>query len=373
MADIAHAPSSGIEEDAPRGVLVRAWEWARGNLFNSVLNTILTLAIAYGFVRLVVPLLQWAIFDSTLSATNDRACQAAGGACWAFLGEWGRFLLFGRFPYGEQWRPALVLVLFVAMLAVSARRGAKGRTLLAVWIGGIALIFALMWGGFLGMSYVETDLWNGLPLNLILALGGVGFSFPVAILAALGRRSRMPAIRWLSVAYIELIRGVPLITLLFMASVMFPLFLPSGVSVAKLWRAEVALMLFFGAYLAEAIRGGLQVIPRGQYEAADALGLGYWRKMLLVILPQALTISIPSIVNLSIGAFKDTVLITIVGIFDLLGDVNNAMNDPNWRHAYWEAYSFAGAIFFAFCFFMSKYSQHLEKSLSRARPGARRR
>ena len=372
MTDIAHGTQVELD-DTPRSTLERVSDWVRANLFNSVLNSVLTLLIAAGIVWFVFPLLRWAIFNSTLVAESDRACQATGGACWAFLGKWGAFLLFGRFPAEERWRPALVLVLFAAMLFMSARRGTGGRTLFAMWVGGLIVIFALMWGGFLGMPYVETDLWNGLPLNLILSLGGVGLSFPIAILAALGRRSRMPAIRWLSVAYIELIRGVPLITLLFMASVMFPLFLPAGVSVDKLWRAEVALMLFFGAYLAEAIRGGLQVIPRGQYEAADALGLGYWRKMFLVILPQALTISIPSIVNIAIGAFKDTVLITIVGIFDLLGDVNNAMNDPNWRHAYWEAYSFAGAIFFAVCFYMSRYSQRLERSLSRARPGGRRR
>jgi len=371
MTDIAQEPIGGLSPSR-RGALVRAWEWARANLFNSVLNSILTLLIAAGVIWIVIPLLRWAIFDSTLVAESDRACQDAGGACWAFLGKWGRFLLFGRFPYAEQWRPGLVIVIFVALMLVSARVKMRGAALLGMWVSGLAAVFALMFGGFLGMSYVETEMWNGVPLNLILAVGGCGFAFPIAVLAALGRRSRMPAIRWLSVAYIELIRGVPLITVLFMASVMFPLFLPSGVTIAKLWRAEVAFTLFFGAYLAEAIRGGLQVIPRGQYEAADALGLGYWRKTLLIILPQALAISIPAIVNTTIGALKDTVLITIVGIFDVLGDVNNAMNDPNWRHAYWEAYSFAAAIFFAVCFFMSRYSQSLERSLSRARPGPRR-
>lgn len=372
MTDLAQSPTDALGA-SPRRILMRTFDWVRANLFNSWLNAILTLLIAYGVARLVWPLVRWVLIDSTWVAANDRACLAAGGACWAFLGEWGRFLLFGRFPYSEQWRPALVIVLFIAMMVVSTRPALAGRTLAAIWVGGLVVVFALMFGGFLGLPYVETELWNGVPLNLILAVGGCGFAFPIAILAALGRRSRMPAIRWISVGYIELIRGVPLITVLFMASVMFPLFLPTGVTIAKLWRAEVAFTLFFGAYLAEAIRGGLQVIPRGQYEAADALGLGYWRKMLLVILPQALAISIPSIVNTAIGAFKDTVLITIVGIFDVLGDVNNAINDPNWRHAYWEAYGFVGAIFFAFCFFMSRYSQGLERSLSRARPGPRRR
>jgi len=371
MTDLAQARARPLEE-VPPGALLRAWRWARAHLFNGVLNTIFTLLIVYVFFRVVVPIVQWALLDATWSADSDRACEAAGGACWAFLKSWGRFIIFGRFPYAEQWRPALVLVLFVAMLALSARPGMRGRTLLAIWAGGLVAVGALMWGGFLGMPYVETELWNGLPLTLILALGGVGFAFPVGIVAALGRRSKLPAIRWLSVAYIELIRGVPLITLLFMASLMVPLFLPTGVGIAKLWRAEIGFALFFGAYLAEAVRGGLQAIPRGQYEAADALGLGYWRKTYLVILPQALTVSIPSIVNLFIGAFKDTTLITIVGIFDVLQDANTGLNDPAWRHAYVEAYATIGMIFFAFCYFMSRYSLYLERRLRRAGTGPRR-
>jgi general L-amino acid transport system permease protein len=372
MTDITH-DDSGDLIGVRRGLVEKAWEWARANLFNSIFNSLLTLVMAYAIVRLAIPFLNWAILDATFSAPNDAACKARGGACWAFIADWGQFLLFGRFPDYARWRPALVIAIFVAMMLATSRAGLGGKSLLGMWGAGIALSVALMSGGFLGMEYVETDLWNGVPLNLLLAVGGCGVGFPVAILAALGRRSRMPAIRWLSIAYIELIRGVPLITVLFMATVMVPLFLPTGVTIAKLWRAEVAFTLFFGAYLAEAVRGGLQVIPRGQYEAADALGLGYWRKTSLVILPQALAISIPSLVNTSISAFKDTVLITVVGIFDVLGDINNAMNAPEWRSAYWEGYSFVALIFFAVCFYMSRYSQRLERSLSRARPGPGRR
>jgi len=204
-------------------------------------------------------------------------------------------------------------------------------------------------------------------MNLILALGGVGFSFPVAILVALGRRSHMPAIRWLSVAYIELIRGVPLITILFMASVMLPLFLPSGTTIDKLLRAQIAIILFAAAYLAEIIRGGLQAIPKGQYEAADALGLSYARKMRLVILPQALTMVIPPLVNTFIGTFKDTSLVIIIGLFDLLGTTNAALTDANWRGFYLEAYVFTAAIYFTFCFFMSRYSQMLEREFNKGR------
>ncbi|HKF73028.1 MAG TPA: amino acid ABC transporter permease [Stellaceae bacterium] len=372
MTDITHDTATDLLEPR-RGLAEKAWEWVRTNLFNSIFNSLLTLAIAYVIVRLAIPLFNWAIVDATFSAPNDTACKARGGACWAFIADWANFLLFGRFPAPERWRPALVIVIFVALMLVSSRARLGGKALLGMWAAGVVVSVMLMFGGFLGMEYVETELWNGVPLNLLLTIGGCGFAFPVAIFAALGRRSRMPAIRWLSIAYIELIRGVPLITVLFMATVMVPLFLPTGVTIAKLWRAEVAFTLFFGAYLAEAIRGGLQVIPRGQYEAADALGLGYWRKTWLVILPQALTISIPSLVNTSISAFKDTVLITIVGIFDVLGDINNAMNAPEWRSAYWEGYSFAAVLFFAICFYMSRYSQRLERSLSRARPGPRRR
>jgi general L-amino acid transport system permease protein len=371
MADITHDDSADFVP-ARRGIVEKAWEWARSNLFNSLFNSLLTLVIAYAIVRLALPLFNWAILDATFSAPNDAACKARGGACWAFIADWGKFLLFGRFPEDSRWRPGLVIAIFVAMMLATSQARPSGRALMGMWIAGVSASVALMFGGFLGMEYVETELWNGVPLNLLLTVGGCGLAFPVAIFAALGRRSRLPAIRWLSIAYIELIRGVPLITVLFMATVMVPLFLTTGVTIAKLWRAEVAFTLFFGAYLAEAIRGGLQVIPRGQYEAADALGLGYWRKTWLVVLPQALTISIPSLVNTSISALKDTVLITVVGIFDVLGDINNAMNAPEWRSAYWEGYSFVAMLFFAVCFYMSRYSQRLERSLSRAGPGPRR-
>ena len=372
MTDITHDASADLL-GSRRSLTEKVWEWARANLFNSIFNSLLTLVIAYVIVRVAIPLLNWAIVDATFSAPNDTACKAKGGACWAFIADWINFLLFGRFPAPERWRPGLVILIFVGMMLASSRARLDGKALLGMWAAGVVVSIALMFGGFLGMEYVETELWNGVPLNLLLTVGGCGFAFPVAIFAALGRRSRLPAIRWLSIAYIELIRGVPLITVLFMATVMVPLFLPTGVTIAKLWRAEVAFTLFFGAYLAEAIRGGLQVIPRGQYEAADALGLGYWRKTWLIILPQALTISIPALVNTSISAFKDTVLITVVGIFDVLGDLNNAVNAPEWRSAYWEGYSFVAVLFFAICFYMSRYSQRLERSLSRARPGPRRR
>ena len=206
-----------------------------------------------------------------------------------------------------------------------------------------------------------------MPLTLILAIVGLALAFPLAIVLALGRRSHMPAVRGVCVAYIELVRGVPLITVLFMASVMLPLFLPEGTTIDKLLRAQAGFVLFYAAYLAEVVRGGLQAIPKGQEEAADALGLGYWRKMRLVILPQALKIAIPPLVNIFIAGFKDTTLVTIIGLFDLISTASNAITDPNWRGFYVEAYGFIALLYFVFCFFMSRYSQALERSLARDR------
>lgn len=341
--------------------------WPRARLFNSPFNSVLTLLVAYLLATRLPGFIDWAVLKASVTAPDDRACLAAGGACWAFIVDWFRFLVFGRFPYAEQWRPALVIFIFIALLLASCDRRLWGRWLAAIWVGGLALSALLMWGGVFGMPYVESELWNGLPLTLILAAGGIGLGFPLALLLALGRRSSMPAVRTLSVIYIEVARGVPFIAWLFLSLIVLPLFLPPDVSIAKLWRAEVAFALFIAAYLAEVVRGGLQAIPRGQYEAADALGLGYWKQMRLIVLPQALTITIPAQVNTFIGAFKDTTLISIIGLFDPLLDTNTALNDPAWRMAYAEGYVFAAALYFAFCYFMSVYSRSLEKSLGQGR------
>jgi general L-amino acid transport system permease protein len=341
--------------------------WLRKNLFSGFFNSLVTLVIAGLLLRGVWKIVDWALLRAVWSAPDGRACIAASGgegACWAFIGVWYRFILFGRFPYAEQWRPALVIGLFIALLLASCVPRLWGRPILLLWLGGLAANLVLMLGG-LGLSRVGTDLWGGLALTLFLAVVGLFAAFPLSILLALGRRSRMPAVRALSVAYIELVRGVPLITVLFMASVMLPLFLPEGTSIDKLLRAQVGFILFYAAYLAEVVRGGLQAIPRGQGEAADALGLGPWRKMRLIILPQALKITIPSLVNFFIAGFKDTTLVTIIGLFDLISTAANAITDPSWRGFYVEAYGFVGAIYFAFCFFLSRASQGLERRLRR--------
>jgi general L-amino acid transport system permease protein len=226
-----------------------------------------------------------------------------------------------------------------------------------------------MWGGVLGLPYVENERWGGLILTLMLATVGLAAAFPLSVALALGRRSDLPVIRGLCVGFIELVRGVPLISLLFMASVMLPLFLPSGVTIDKLLRAQIALVLFAAAYLAEAVRGGLQAVPAGQYEAADALGLPYWRKTWLVILPQALKVSIPAIVNTFIAFLKDTSLVLIIGLFDLLSTIKVALIEPAWSGFGVEAYLFASLVYFAFCYAMSQYSQALERKLSRGGAG----
>jgi general L-amino acid transport system permease protein len=219
-----------------------------------------------------------------------------------------------------------------------------------------------MWGGVLGLPYVENQRWGGLILTLLLTTFGLALAFPFSLALALGRRSDLPAIRAICVGYIELVRGVPLVSLLFMASVMLPLFLPQGVSIDKLLRAQIALVLFAAAYLAEVVRGGLQAIPRGQYDAADALGLTYWKKNFSIILPQALRISVPALVNTFIGFFKDTSLVLVIGLFDLLATIKLGLTEPAWSGFGVEAYLFAALVYFVFCFAFSRYSRRFENS-----------
>ncbi len=337
--------------------------WPRKHLFNSVTNTILTLICLYLVWITIPPLIDWAFVDAVWSGGDPQACRAADGACWAFIEEKHRFILFGLYPFGEQWRPLLATAVFLIALVLSANPRLWSWWLAPFWLVVAAFCALMMWGGLFGLTFVDQSQWGGVPLTLILATVGLTFSFPLAVLLALGRRSDLPAIRAVCVAFIELIRGVPLISVLFMASVMFPLFLPEGVTIDKLLRAQVGIILFTAAYLAEAIRGGLQAVPRGQYEAADAIGLSYWKKTGLIILPQALKVAIPPIVNQFISMFKDTSLVIIIGLFDLLSTAKTALTDPPWRPFYIESYVFAALIYWGFCFFMSRYSLFLERRL----------
>jgi general L-amino acid transport system permease protein len=320
----------------------------------------LTIVLALLLIATLVPFAQWAFIDAVWRP-DAAACRAAHGACWGFIVEKHRFILFGTYPYEQQWRPALATVLLLALWGLSAMRMFWRPALALAWVVGLALIGVLMWGGVVGLPYVENERWGGLILTLLLSTIGLAAAFPLSILLALGRRSTLPVIRALCIGYIELIRGVPLISLLFMASVMLPLFLPAGVTIDKLARAQIALILFAAAYLAEVVRGGLQAIPRGQYDAAAAIGLGYWGAMRSVILPQALRIAVPPLVNTFVGFFKDTSLVLIIGLFDLLSTIKVALTEPAWSGFGVEAYLFAALVYFVFCYGMSRYSRRFER------------
>jgi general L-amino acid transport system permease protein len=323
---------------------------------SKVLTGVLALLIAVA----LAPLVQWALIDAVWRP-DAAACRAAHGACWGFIVEKHRFILFGTYPYDQQWRPAISTLMLLALCIVSALRAFWRPWLALVWVAGFAAIGVLMWGGVFGLSYVENERWGGLILTLLLSTVGLALAFPLSIVLALGRRSTMPVIRALCVAYIELVRGVPLISLLFMASVMLPLFLPGGMTIDKLARAQIALVLFAAAYLAEVVRGGLQAIAKEQYEMADALGLSYWQKTLHVVLPQALRIAVPPLVNTFVGFFKDTSLVLIIGLFDLLSTIKVALTEPAWSGFGVEAYLFAALVYFIFCFAMSRYSRQFER------------
>ena len=371
---ISHRPTP--RRDQPPAGLVGPTAWLRTNLFGSWWSSAISLLLIYLILRVGWSVLDWGVLNAVwtvpdgANGPDTSACRAVIGigACWALVPEKIRFILFGFYPFDQQWRPALVVALFIAMFVVSANRRFWRIELLYGWIAALVAIGVLMWGGVLGLPYVAQDQWGGLPITLILATFGLAFAFPLAILVALGRRSStLPAVKMICVVYVELIRGVPLISLLFMASVMFPLFLPAGIDIDKLLRAQIAIILFAAAYLAEVVRAGLQALPKGLAEAADALGLSYWKKTNLVILPQALKLVIPPLVNTFIGFFKDTSLVLIIGIFDLLKSGLTAIADPNWQNYGTELYILLAVIYFAFCFAMSKYSRGLERVLDRGR------
>jgi general L-amino acid transport system permease protein len=374
VPSIAGIPAAPITRAPPLTAGAGPLGWARVSLFNSIHSTAVTLVLLYFIVRWAISFFDWGILHAvwtvpqTASGPDPSACRdlKGVGACWAVIGEKYRFILFGRFPYDEQWRPAIVIALFIGLYAVSAMRRFWRKELVLIWVATLTAIGVLMWGGVLGMAFVPQDSWGGLPITLILSTFGLAFAFPLSVLVALGRRAtNLPAVKGLCVLYVELIRGVPLITLLFMASVMFPLFMPPGLNPDKLLRAQVAITLFAGAYLAEVVRGGLQALPKGQYEAADALGLSYWKKTGLIILPQALRLVIPPLVNTFIGFFKDTSLVLIIGIFDLLTAGKVAIAEPIWQSYSTEVYLVLAAIYFVFCFVMARYSRGLEQEFSR--------
>lgn len=336
--------------------------WARANLFNTWFNSILTLVTLFVLWKTVPPFFRWAIVDSLWFSTGE-ACRGTEGACWSVIPANIRFILFGFFPYQLQWRPLLAMVILVVLLFYSRDRRHWNNSLVYAWVAGLFAMGLLMKGGILGLVEVESTQWGGLPLTLMLSVFGLAAAYPLGVVLALGRQSKMPAVKALCVVYIEMIRGVPLITLLFMSSIVFPLFLPEGVTVNVILRAQVAIIMFTAAYIAEVVRGGLQGMSKGQYEAAESLGLNYYQTMRLVILPQALKIVIPPTVSQLISALKDTSLVVIIALYDLLKTTQSVLSDPSWMAFSSEAYIFVALIYFFCCYFMSSYSRRLEKEL----------
>lgn len=336
--------------------------WIKANLFNSWFNAVLTFVSLYIFWKVVPSFIRWAFIDSLWMSTGAK-CHEAGGACWSVVSANIRFILFGFFPYESQWRPLLAMILLVGLLYYSQNRKHWKKPLAYAWIIGLFIMGLLMKGGLFGLTPVESSQWGGLPLTLLLSVFGLTAAYPLGVVFALGRQSKMPVVKTICIVYIELIRGVPLITLLFMSSVVFPLFLPEGITINKILRAQVAIIMFTAAYIAEVVRGGLQGMSKGQYEAAESLGLNYYQTMRLVILPQALKIVIPPTVSQLISAFKDTSLVVIIALYDLLKTTQSVLSDPKWMGFSTEAYIFIALIYFVCCFSMSNYSRKLEQEL----------
>jgi len=337
--------------------------WLKSNLFNSPFNAIVTLLILLTFYKLIPPFIRWAFIESVWFGPSS-GCQPGAGACWAYIPANIRFVVFGLFPQQEQWRGLIAMLVMVGTVLYSRKRDRWKLSLAYVWLGSTIIVATLLKGGIFGLEAVESTRWGGLLLTLMLSVVGMTAAYPLGILLALARRSKMPAIRTMAVVYIEVIRGVPLISMLFMSAVMFPLFLPEGVTINKIFRAQAAIIMFTAAYIAEVVRGGLQAMPRGQYEAAESMGLNYFQMMRLIILPQALKIVIPPTVGILISAFKDTSLVAIISLYDLLKTCQSTLSDPRWMGFSTEAFIFIAMIYFLFCYSMSSYSRRLEEELS---------
>ena len=338
--------------------------WLRRGFFDGGANTLLTVVVIALLALALPPLFKWAVWYAVPGADN-AACRAASGigACWGVVAEKGRLILFGRYPFDQQWRALIACTLLALLLVASCQRRFWRPALALAWVLVFAVFYALMHGGWFGLSVIETARWGGLPLTLLLSTVSLVIAFPLAVLVALGRQSRLPAIHGLCVIYIELVRGVPLICVLFMASFILPLFMPQGNTIDVLLRVLIGMTLFTAAYLAEVVRGGLQSLPKGQLEAAASLGLGYWQAQRKIVLPQALRAVVPAIVNTFIGAFKDTSLVTIVSLYDLTGAVQLALGDADWRKFFLEGQLFVAVVYFVACFAMSRYSRWLEQHL----------
>ena len=339
--------------------------WIKENLANSPLNVVVTVVCLIGLYFAAPAFVEWGILEAVFTAESHEDCRAASGACWAVIAEKHRPMFFGVYPFEEHWRLILALILYLGAIGVTMTpKFWSYRILAPLWLFTLTATLTLLWGGVMGLAEVDTSQWGGLPLTMVLFSGTLVIGFPLAIFLALGRRSTMPAVKATCVIFIESLRGVPLITILFVAVNVFPLFLPRGLEFDKLLRVMVGMAIFFACYEAEVIRGGLQAISRGQYEAAESMGLGYWQTMTRIILPQALRICLPGIVNHIIAAFKNTSFVLIIGMFDMLTATTSVMQDPVWRRFTIEAYLCVGFIYFIFCYALSKYSHQVERWLN---------
>ena len=340
----------------------------RDNLFSSVPNAIISVLGIVALAVTVPRVVDWVLIDSVWYTDDSAACRAAAGACWAVIAEKHRIMFFGLYPFEEHWRPFLALLIYVGTLGVSAiPRFWRWRFLLPLWIAATTAIVTLMLGGVLGLRALETNDWGGLPLTMMVFTGTMVIASPIAVLLALGRRSDLPVVKTICVIFIEGVRAVPLVTVLFCAAVVFPLFFPPGITIDKLMRVIVAMGIFFGCFQAEVIRGGLQAIPRGQYEAANSLGLSYWQTTRKIILPQAIRIVIPGLMNHVISSFKNSTYVIIVGLFDILNATSASVADPNWIAYYTEAYLFVAFVYFLGAFALSRYGQFLERRFGEGR------
>ena len=347
---------------------VRLLDQFNKSVNSTTFNAILTLLIIFILFKYVPPLLNWMIFDADFAGSTKQDCTS-GGACWVFVKVWFKRFMYGMYPNPEQWRintAFIILFVLVASAFFVPQKFKKYIILFMLFIYPIIGI-KLISGGIFGLKWIETGAWGGLSLTLIVSAFSLILCFPIGMFLALGRRSTLPVIQYSSLGFIELWRGVPLITVLFMSGVMFPMFLPDGTYMDKLMRVIIAITLFEAAYMAEVIRGGLQALPRGQYDAAKSLGMGYWRMHLFVILPQALKLVIPGIANTFLALVKDTPLIFVVGLLELAGMIGLAKTNPKWLGMAIEGYVFAGLVFWVICYSMSRYSQNLEKKLSTER------
>lgn len=355
--------ASAVPVSAATGLPVTRRRRIAAGFFGTRTNTAITLATAALLVWVLPPLLRWLIVDATWLGTAQD-CAARGGACWAFIGNKLRFILFGFYPQELHWRPALVVFLFLGLVTASAIPRFWTSWLLWAWPAVIAVCVLLM-SGFAGFSPVSSNQWGGLPITLLIWTVCFAAATPIAILLALARRSNMGGLSTFAIGYIEVMRATPMVAILYIAMLLLPMALPSGFTLDKMYRAAIMITLFWAAYIAEVVRGGLQTVPPGQYEAATALGIGYWRSMQLVILPQALRVVIPGMVNLAIGFLLATSLLAVIGVFDLLNASKAAATDPQWLGFYDESYLFVAAIYFTLCLTGSRYSRWLEQRLNR--------